>query len=59
MPTSDVKLSKLNVWIAGLHGYVDNMFEFCRQMGKLGVDNAEYALLTAMTIFAGTQESHI
>ena len=39
--------------VAGLHDYVDCMFHFCRGMGKLAVDNAEYALLTALTILAG------
>ena len=33
--------------VTGLHDYVDCMFHFCRGMGKLAVDNAEYALLTA------------
>lgn len=37
----------------GLQGYVDLMFEFSRGMAKLSVDNAEYALLTALCIFSG------
>ena len=41
--------------MAGLHDYVDLMFHFCRGMAKLAVDNAEYALLTALAILSGTQ----
>ena len=37
----------------GLEKYVDSMFIFCRQMCLMGVDNAEYALLTAICIFSG------
>lgn len=37
----------------GLQDYVDSMFKFCRGMGALGVDNAEYALLTAICLFSG------
>ena len=42
-----------NLRFAGLHGYVDSMFHYCRGMGGLAVDNAEYALLTAITLFSG------
>jgi hypothetical protein len=37
----------------GLQGFVDSMFEFSRGMASLAVDNAEYALLTALCIFSG------
>ena len=33
--------------------YVDDMFDFSGRMSRLGVDNAEYALLTAICIFSG------
>jgi len=29
------------------------LFQFCRRMSKMKVDNAEYGLLTAITIFSG------
>lgn len=35
-----------------LQDYVDDMFEFARRMSTLAVDNAEYALLTAICIFS-------
>lgn len=37
--------------MAGLHSFVSSMFEFCGGMGHLRVDNAEYALVTAISIF--------
>lgn len=33
----------------------DAIFRFCRHMSDLRVDNAEYALLTAIVIFSGEQ----
>ena len=45
--------TKDNLRFAGLQDYVDGMFKFCRGMGQLGVDNAEYALLTAICLFSG------
>ncbi len=42
-----------NLRFAGLHDYTDSMFHYCRAMGRLGVDNAEYALITAIAIFSG------
>lgn len=36
----------------GLQGYVDTMFEFSRGMSQLYVDNAQYALLTAICTFS-------
>jgi len=41
----------------GLQGHVDSMFEFSRGMSRLAVDNAEYALITALSIFSGRYES--
>ena len=35
---------------------IDKNFKFCKKMCKMKVDNAEYALLTAIDIFSG--ESH-
>jgi ecdysone receptor len=37
----------------GLQDFVDLMFDFSRGMASIGVDNAEYALLTALCIFSG------
>ncbi len=39
--------------MGGLDAHVDNMFYFCRKMGLMQVDNAEYALLTAICILSG------
>jgi hypothetical protein len=40
--------------IAGLtRSYVNDMFQFSQKMSLLGVDNAEYSLLTAICIFSG------
>ena len=45
--------TKDSMRFAGLQTYVESMFSFCRAMGHMAVDNAEYALLTAITIFSG------
>ena len=45
-----------NLRFAGLQNYVDSMYEFCRGMGSLAVDNAEYALLTAVCIYSGQRK---
>ena len=37
----------------------DAIFRFCRHMCDLRVDNAEYALLTAIVIFSGKDPSRI
>ena len=44
-----------NMRFAGLKEYVGSMFHFCKGMGVMEVDNAEYALLTALCIFQGNQ----
>lgn len=44
--------SQNSMAFGGLQGYVDTMFEFSRGMSQLYVDNAEYALLTAICIFS-------
>lgn len=44
---------------AGLGSYADSLFTFCRGMATLGVDNAEYALLTSLCIAAGLCTSYI
>lgn len=41
--------------LAGMGETVDDLLRFCRQMYAMKVDNAEYALLTAIVIFSGTQ----
>ena len=45
-----------NLRFAGLYNYVDMMYNFCRAMSLLEVDNAEYALLTAICIFSGKKK---
>ena len=42
-----------NMRLGGLGDWVDEMFAFCKSMGVMSVDNAEYALLTAICIFSG------
>ncbi|XP_063233118.1 ecdysone receptor isoform X5 [Bacillus rossius redtenbacheri] len=39
--------------MAGMGETIDDMLRFCRQMYAMKVDNAEYALLTAIVIFSG------
>jgi hypothetical protein len=39
--------------IAGMGETIEDMLRFCRQMYAMKVDNAEYALLTAIVIFSG------
>lgn len=39
--------------MAGMGETVDDLLRFCRQMYAMKVDNAEYALLTAIVIFSG------
>ena len=38
---------------ASISYVADSLFNFCRRMCLLKVDNAEYALLTAIVIFSG------
>ena len=47
-------MSKESMQIIGLHDYMDRLFIFCRTMAVLAVDNAEYALITALSILTGT-----
>ena len=49
-----VPFGRENIAMGGLKDYADGMFAFCASMAKLGVDNAEYALITAICIFSGT-----
>jgi ecdysone receptor len=44
--------SSTSMAFGGLQGFVDGMFDFSRGMATLAVDNAEYALLTALCIFS-------
>ena len=39
--------------IAGMGETIEELLRFCRQMWSMKVDNAEYALLTAIVIFSG------
>jgi len=39
--------------LAGMGETIEDMLRFCRQMYAMKVDNAEYALLTAIVIFSG------
>lgn len=39
--------------IAGMGETIEDLLRFCRQMYTMKVDNAEYALLTAVVIFSG------
>lgn len=41
----------------GLQDYVNLMFDFAVKMNRLGVDNTEYALITAICIFSGLLQS--
>lgn len=38
---------------AGMGEIVEDLLRFCRMMYAMKVDNAEYALLTAIVIFSG------
>jgi len=42
-----------NYSIAGVEDTADPLFNFCRHLCSMKVDNAEYALLTAIVIFSG------
>ena len=42
-----------NYLSASVYESADAVFSFCRNMCLLKVDNAEYALLTAIVIFSG------
>ncbi len=42
-----------NYSLAGVGDSADPLFNFCRHMCAMKVDNAEYALLTAIVIFSG------
>ena len=48
-----VPFSRDSMKLGGLQEWVDSMFAFCRKMAILGVDNAEYSLITAICIFSG------
>ena len=43
--------------LAGMTGIIESLLRFCRAMYVLKVDNAEYALLTAIVIFSGKLRS--
>lgn len=45
--------------IAGMGETIEDLLHFCRQMYQMKVDNAEYALLTAIVIFSGEYTVYI
>lgn len=45
--------------IAGMGETIEDLLHFCRQMYQMKVDNAEYALLTAIVIFSGEYTLYI
>ena len=49
-----VPFGREDLAMGGMKDYADRMFAFCASMAKLGVDNAEYALITSICIFSGT-----
>lgn len=42
--------------LAGMGETIEDLLHFCRTMYSMKVDNAEYALLTAIVIFSGKYE---
>lgn len=44
--------------IAGMGETIEDLLHFCRQMYSMKVDNAEYALLTAIVIFSGELDNN-
>ena len=42
--------------VAGMGETIEDLLRFCRQMYAMRVNNAEYALLTAIVIFSGMYE---
>ena len=42
-----------NMLATGLGKYAELVYEFCHNMTTMQTDNAEYALLTAISIFSG------
>lgn len=44
--------------LAGMGETIEDLLHFCRTMYSMKVDNAEYALLTAIVIFSGKGSSH-
>ena len=49
----DCTIECLCFYFSGMDDYTDDMFAFCQGMARTQVDNAEYALLTALCIFSG------
>jgi len=41
--------------LAGMGDTIEDLLHFCRQIYAMKVDNAEYALLTAIVIFSGAK----
>lgn len=39
--------------LAGLGDTIDDLFDFCKYMLNLRINNAEYGLLTAIALFSG------
>jgi len=51
--------SRDNYMMAGVGESADSLFNFCRHLCAMKVDNAEYALLTAIVIFSGKEQQPI
>lgn len=43
-----------NMLATGLGEYAEQVYKFCHNMAVMQTDNAEYALMTAISIFCGT-----
>lgn len=43
--------------LAGVGDTIEDLMHFCRQMYSMKVNNAEYALITAIVIFSGTKRN--
>lgn len=44
-----------NMLATGLGKYAELVYEFCHNMAIMQTDDAEYALMTAISIFSGTK----
>ena len=45
--------------LAGMGETIEDLLRFCRMIYAMKVDNAEYALLTAIVIFSGESAGHL
>lgn len=56
---NDQPYTRENYNSAGLGDCTNAIFHFCKQLCLMKVDNAEYALLTAIVIFSGKYHGQI